>query len=145
MDAAEWQGRFDRAVAYWNQRRFYEAHEDWEALWLEAEGAQRLWLQGLIQYAAAFVHYERGFHANGFWRLLKQAQEKCDPYRGDTFHMDWATLDETLEPWRAHGRAVEAGADLRGDAPRQAPPRIAYTAGYEAAPLPLDAAEDGAD
>jgi hypothetical protein len=56
----------DRAVAYWNAGRFHEAHEDWETLWNEAEGARRLWLQGLIQFAAAFHHFEVTGSASGF-------------------------------------------------------------------------------
>ena len=142
MDPIEWQGRFDRAVAYWNQRRFYEAHEDWEEMWHEAEGAQRLWLQGLIQYAAAFVHFERGFHASGYWRLMRQAEEKCTPYEGDTCHMDWPGLHEDLAPWRQHGLAVKEGADLRSAAPENAPPRIRYEPGFQPEPLPLDPPDD---
>jgi len=38
-----------------DERRFFEAHEVWEARWLvETDEARRLLLQGLIQIAAAF-------------------------------------------------------------------------------------------
>ncbi|GAC1519655.1 MAG: hypothetical protein NVS3B10_21310 [Polyangiales bacterium] len=38
-----------------DERRFFEAHEAWEARWLvEQNEARRLLLQGLIQIAAAF-------------------------------------------------------------------------------------------
>ncbi len=38
-----------------DERRFFEAHEAWEARWLvETDESRRLLLQGLIQIAAAF-------------------------------------------------------------------------------------------
>ena len=46
---------FDRGVAHFNARRFYEAHEDWEELWHEAEGDEKRWLQGLIQISPRTV------------------------------------------------------------------------------------------
>lgn len=130
-------GHFDRAVAHWNAGRFWHAHEDWEDLWREAEGDRRLWLQGLIQYAAAFVHFSRGFHASGFSRLLQQATEKVSGYAGETHHLDWPHLQQQLERWIAHGRRVAAGADLV-DASLGAPPLLRYVRGYTPAPLPFD-------
>ena len=135
MSDAEWRGRFDRAVVLFNAGAFYEAHEDWEALWLEAEGAHRLWLQGLIQYAAAFVHFSRGFHASGFHRLMAQATEKVRDYDGFVENMDWPAFWEALQPWITHGQAVAGGAELVA-AGLPAPPRIAYVPGYEPRPLP---------
>jgi len=41
---------------------FFEAHEHWEPLWLKSVGAERTWLQGLIQIAA-------GLHARSLGRL----------------------------------------------------------------------------
>lgn len=137
MSDEEWRGRFDRAVVLFNAGEFYEAHEDWEALWLEAEGDHRLWLQGLIQYAAAFVHYSRGFHASGFHRLMVQATEKVRDYEGDTEHMDWPAFWEAIQPWIAHGKAVAAGAELEV-AGLPAPPTIGYEPLYEPRPLPLE-------
>ena len=140
MSDEEWRGRFDRAVVLFNAGAFYEAHEDWEALWLEAEGEHRLWLQGLIQIAAAFVHYARGFHASGFHRLMAQAHDKVHAYAGFTEHMDWTTFWDDMQPWIAHGKAVADGAPLRAPA-LPAPPRIGYEPPYEPRPLPIEPEE----
>ncbi len=43
-----------------DEGRYYEAHEEWEHEWLEAEGDDRALLHGLIQTAAAYVHLYRG-------------------------------------------------------------------------------------
>jgi hypothetical protein len=130
-------GHFDRAVAYWNAGRYWHAHEDWEELWNEAHGEHRLWLQGLIQYAAAFVHFDRGFYSRGYARLMEQATEKVQDYTGPTHRLDWRRLERELGPWIEHGRRVAAGEDLRASAPGD-PPRLHYEPGYEPAPLPLE-------
>ena len=137
MSAEERRGRFDRAVAYFNARRFFDAHEDWEEIWHECEGANRLWMQGLIQYAAAFVHLTRGFYANGFTRLMEQATEKVRSYDGDTERMRWDLFWDDVQPWIEHGKKVAAGADLTADAPGD-PPVIRYEDGFVPAPLPLE-------
>jgi Domain of unknown function (DUF309) len=133
MDDATVRGLFDRAVVWFNSRGFHEAHEDWERLWHEAEGAQRLWLQGLIQVAAAFYHYERGATAHGFVTLLARGHAKIAPYAGDTLGLDLPGLLADLEPWRAHARAVRGGADLRAGAP-EPPPTLRWLPGVEPAP-----------
>jgi len=135
LDEERARGRFDRAVAYWNAGRFWHAHEDWEDLWNEAHGAHRLWLQGLIQYAAAFVHFDRGFYARGFARLMEQATEKVRDYAGPTHHLDWPRLERDLAPWTEHGRRVGRGEELRASAPGD-PPHIHYVPGYVPDPLP---------
>ena len=137
IDDAEHRGRFDRAVLLFNRGEFYEAHEDWEALWLEADGAYRLWLQGMIQYAAAFVHFKRGFYPRGFSRLMEQATEKCDPYKGPTDHIDWPALRTQLEPFILHGREVRDGAEM-GSGTLPALPQICYEEGYSPSPLPIE-------
>jgi len=50
----------DTGIALFNQRRYFEAHEIWEAAWLRADGQDKLFLQFLIQAAAALLHVERG-------------------------------------------------------------------------------------
>ena len=135
-------GRFDRAVEHWNARRFWHAHEDWEDLWNEAYDDHKRWLQGLIQYAAAFFHFERGFYASGFQRLMATATEKTADYEGPRHHLDWERLRQDLEPWIAYGSAVAAGADFP-DAPA-ALPVLRYEPGYVPAPLAWEPEEDDA-
>jgi hypothetical protein len=51
---------FQRGVALFNAHNFFEAHEAWEELWLQETEREKIFLQGLIQLAAAFHHYNRG-------------------------------------------------------------------------------------
>lgn len=130
------QGLFDRAVVYWNAGAFFEAHEDWETLWHEAEGARREWLQGLIQFAAGFHHVVRGT-SSGFVKLMQTAAGKAGTYAGDTQGIDFARLWADLGPWMTHGARVGAGASLRAGAPA-AFPTIVYRPGV----VPMPAAPD---
>lgn len=102
-------GHFPQAVAHWNAQAFWEAHEAWEDLWNEAYDKHKRWLQGLIQYAAALFHVERGFFANGFLRLMATAGEKVAGYAGTTHGIDWPRLQQDLAPWIAYGRALADG------------------------------------
>jgi predicted metal-dependent hydrolase len=50
----------DQGIILFNQQRFFEAHEIWEIAWKKAQGEAKLFLQCLIQIAAALLHAERG-------------------------------------------------------------------------------------
>ena len=110
MDDAEATALFAEGVAHWNAERFWDAHESWERLWLTLEGDTKRWLQGLIQYAAAFHHFQRGHVAGAFSRLLVAAEEKTAGYAGPTWSLDWPTLEAALQPWRVYGVEVGEGA-----------------------------------
>jgi predicted metal-dependent hydrolase len=50
--------RLDRGIELFNQGKFFEAHEEWEPIWLCAEQKEdKQFLQGLIMAAGAFLHY----------------------------------------------------------------------------------------
>jgi len=46
-------------VALFNEGKFFECHEVWEAVWLKAQGAEREFLHAMIQTAAALHHVQR--------------------------------------------------------------------------------------
>jgi hypothetical protein len=43
-----------------NRGDYYQAHEQWEEVWLKTSGDERLILQGLIQIATALHKFDRG-------------------------------------------------------------------------------------
>jgi uncharacterized protein len=51
---------FRQGLEEFNTERFFEAHEAWEEVWLASAGTEKRFLQGVIQIAAAFHHYQRG-------------------------------------------------------------------------------------
>jgi uncharacterized protein len=73
---------FLQGVGLFNAGRFFEAHEEWERLWLSSKEPAKSFLQGMIQIAAAFHHYDRGnlrgaksLLASGFARI--QTMNEC--------------------------------------------------------------------
>ena len=67
-----------RGAELYNRGLYWEAHEAWEDLWLRLEDEQKLFVQGLIQVAAAghkaFVQKQ----PRGCVKLLTSALEKLD-------------------------------------------------------------------
>jgi len=49
-----------RGLRLFNERRYFEAHEEWEIFWRRAAGADAEFIQGLIQLAVAFHHLNKG-------------------------------------------------------------------------------------
>jgi len=96
-------------VRRFNARDFWEAHEDWEDLWLEAEEPYRLFFQGLIQVAAAFHHHARE-NWGGMAALLRDGMDKLEQRRPRLLGLDLDALLATLAPWRvlAEARAGHA-------------------------------------
>ena len=88
-------------VRLFNGRKFFEAHEVLEAVWLKAEGHRKTLLDGLIQIAAAFHHHTRGNPA-GFHSLLEKGCSKLERFGAEAEGLDLAGFMLELRPWRKH-------------------------------------------
>ena len=62
-----------------NERRFWDAHEAWEVIWLVAATEVEQFLQGLIQIAAAYHHLQRGTFRGGV-RLFDAGLRRLSPF-----------------------------------------------------------------
>jgi predicted metal-dependent hydrolase len=80
---------FRAGLAHFNAAEFWDAHEAWETIWLEAESEVHLFLQGLIQLAAAYHHVKRGTYSGGL-RLFDAALKKLEG-----FPKRWCGIDRT--------------------------------------------------
>lgn len=60
MTKPDYVHHFLEGLDRFNTRRFWDAHESWETIWLVAESDVEQFLQGLIQLAAAYHHIQRG-------------------------------------------------------------------------------------
>ncbi len=47
---------FAKGCEYFDEGNYFDAHEAWEEIWNEAQGARRYFLQGMIQAAVALYH-----------------------------------------------------------------------------------------
>jgi uncharacterized protein len=93
-------------VALYNARYFFEAHEAWEAVWLDAPRELRSFYQGLIQITAAFVHVTRNEYP-GSVRLLAEGIDKLRRYQSSFMGLDLAAMIEGAAA--ARDRLVELG------------------------------------
>jgi FMN phosphatase YigB (HAD superfamily) len=87
---------FVSGLAEFRAGRFFEAHEEWELLWKESNGEDKVFLQALIQLAAACVHIGRGNAAPGR-RLLALAKAKLDRFADDEGGMNVGFLKKRIE------------------------------------------------
>src|SRR5688572_7794939 len=70
-------------IELYNTGHYWNAHEAWEEVWLEAPNELRAFYQGLIQVTAAFVHVTRNEYP-GAVRLLEAGIAKLEGY-GERF------------------------------------------------------------
>lgn len=103
--------KFQRGVELFNSGEFFHAHELWEDLWLDETEPEKSFLQGLIQAAAAFHHYQRG-NLDGAQSLLTSAAVKLQRYPREHRGIDAGTLREQIVFWaRALGGGDNPGRD----------------------------------
>jgi uncharacterized protein len=111
MESSEKEEKFERGLAHFNAREFFEAHEVWEEVWLVEAEPEKTFLQGIIQIAAAFHHYRRG-NTEGAETLLAAGIVKISRFPAD--HRGLAILDlrEEAKWWaRALGEMRRPGDD----------------------------------
>ena len=84
---------------------FFEAHEELEDEWREADPAERDFLQGLVHVAVAWLHAERG-NRNGCERQLAKAERRLAAYRPGHRNVD---VNGVLAQVDAARRLVESG------------------------------------
>jgi uncharacterized protein len=68
-----------RGAELFNRHLFWEAHEEWEELWLELDDEPKLFVQGLIQVAAGYHKATVQKQPRGCVKLLTTALQKLEP------------------------------------------------------------------
>ena len=82
-------------INFFNQSRYFEAHEAWEDLWRETRGPLRLFYQGLVQAAVGLHHLNKG-NLNGARAQLVKSIAKLEQYPARFCRIDNASLLEQL-------------------------------------------------
>jgi predicted metal-dependent hydrolase len=83
-------------INFFNEGRFFEAHEVWEDLWRDSGGPLRLFYQGLVQAAVGLHHLSHG-NLDGARSVLHRATEKLEQYPPVFCGVDNAGLVTDLE------------------------------------------------
>ena len=71
--------RLVKGIEEFNQGLFFECHETLEEIWLEENGMDREFYQGLIQIAAGYLKWEQGVLI-GAIKLWRSGLQKLEPY-----------------------------------------------------------------
>ncbi len=107
---------YQKGLEAFNSAHFYDAHEHWEELWLETPNPDKMFLQGLIQVAAAFHHFSRA-NLRGTRNLLHAGLRKLDCFPEVHGGLEIEALREAVRGWLA---ALESGNVLES----REPPKI---------------------
>ena len=122
---------FLEGIENFNARKFWEAHESWETLWLEAESDLVKFLQGLIQIAAAYHHIQRGTY-RGAPRLFAAGLQKLEPFPRVCCGVDWTEVEAAA---RRHWKWLESAPETPLDPSEY--PRLGVPDGSAIAPTSL--------
>ena len=117
MDSHKKDRLYQKGLEAFNSAHFYDAHEHWEEVWLETPNPDKMFLQGLIQVAAAFHHYSRA-NLKGTRNLLQAGLVKLDCFPEVHGGLEIAALREAVREWLAALHTGEIPASKR-------PPKIA--------------------
>ena len=113
----------------WNERRYYEAHDVLEQLWLKTNSPDANYFKGLIQAAGAFVHLQKHFqqpshpkHGRRLQpavRLFQLAEKNLAPYAPVCHALDVSALLDLLRIERE--KIVHSDFRMNPWSPEQAP------------------------
>lgn len=99
---------FRHGVELFNAGEFFEAHEVLEDVWRAAPAPEKKFLQGLIQIAVAFVHYQRGNFV-GAMSLSARGSRNLSHYDAQFGGLMVAALLTDVSTWRS---ALDGGRSL---------------------------------
>ncbi len=86
-------------VELFNSEQFYECHDFIEDIWLQESSDQQPFLQGLIQAAVAFYHFQNG-SLGAARSMLALALAKLEPYPDGYRGIRVAPLVAELGIWK---------------------------------------------
>lgn len=123
MPSMDYDARYLAGVLLFNRRDFFEAHEVWEALWLSADvGADRRFVQGLIQAAVGLYHFGTG-NLRGARKLYGTAKAYMAVYPSPYLGMNHLAFWEQMA--RCHAGLLAASDSDAVELEEAAIPRIA--------------------
>jgi predicted metal-dependent hydrolase len=103
------QPQFLQGLELFNRREFYDCHDLIEDLWLQESSDQQPFLQGIIQAAVAFFHYQQG-KWGAARTMMQQSIERLAPYPGSHGGIDLERFRSELRVWKeALDEAISRG------------------------------------
>jgi uncharacterized protein len=98
---------FEEGIDLFNEGKFFECHEAWEAVWNHSAGEEKLFYQGIIQAAVAILHAQRG-NLTGAASLYAKASAKLDHLPREHMGVALGELRDALKEFIAKATSGEA-------------------------------------
>ena len=99
--------RLREGIRLFNDRRFFECHETLEPFYQETDEANKPFIEGLIQLAAAFRLYSDFGEVKGPVRMIHQALIRFENYQPSYLQIHVKDLSQAAEAWaQAAGSAA---------------------------------------
>jgi predicted metal-dependent hydrolase len=92
-------GELAEGLRLYRARRYFEAHEQWEMIWIRSQDPDKTFVQAMIQLAAACHHYQRA-NRPGTRSLLRAVLQRLDDkHRHRLEKSRIVELREDIESW----------------------------------------------
>ncbi len=95
----EFEEQFERGLALFNAEEFYECHDAIEEIWLQEVSSEQAFLQGIIQTAVAFHHYQHG-KLGAARSMMQLAIDKLEAYPDGHRGVAVPNLVDKLREWK---------------------------------------------
>ena len=92
-------------IFYFNNERFWEAHEAWEGAWKHCHGEEKSLIQGIILVAVAFAHSQKNDIDIGI-NMFGRALEKIGDFKGLYHNIDVDRIRKKIISMRHSGEMV---------------------------------------
>lgn len=86
---------FKKACEHFDRGEYFEAHEEWESLWMAATGARHAYLQGLIQVAVG-LHHAGNENWKGTRKLFASALQYLAKGAAEALEVDVEQLSDLV-------------------------------------------------
>lgn len=98
--------RLREGISLFNAQKFFDCHEVFEAFYQETEVAQKPFLEGLVQLAAAFRMFVDFGEIKGPVRMARQALIRFEEYQPSFLQIKVKELSDSIHHW---AQTVEKG------------------------------------
>ena len=80
-----------KGLEYFNEGKFFEAHEELEAAWRREKGPIRELYRGILQVGVAYLHIQRGNYG-GALKMFTRCRQWLDPFPDECCGVNLARL-----------------------------------------------------
>lgn len=94
---------FKKGILFFNKKKFYSAHEEWEELWTEYSLDDPEFIQGMIQLSVAFFHITNS-NLIGSKNLFRKSFQKLEKFKNNHRNIN---LNEIISASKAALNKVE--------------------------------------